>query len=48
MCFLFVDSLVFNFQFFYDGDLSGWPGVYDINENFAKRLCKIQQGGRNG
>lgn len=48
MCFLFVDSLVFNFQFFHDGDLSGWPSVYDINENFKKRLCKIQQGRRDG
>jgi hypothetical protein len=35
----FSDTLVFYFQFVYDGNLSGGPGIYDLDEDFEKRLC---------
>lgn len=46
--FVFLDPLVLDFQFIYDGDFPRWPSVNDSNANFTKRLCPVFQGrGRN-
>ena len=36
---LFVDSLVFHFQFIHDGHLPRWIGVDDTDANTTERLC---------
>jgi hypothetical protein len=39
--FLIADSLVLNIQFFYDGYLSQWASVDDIDAHSKEWLCKI-------
>ena len=38
-CDYFSDSLVQYFQLVYDGDILGWSGQYDLDENVEERLC---------
>lgn len=40
-----TDSLVQHLQFFYDGYFPGGTGEHDSDEDSAKGLCPLQQGG---
>ena len=41
---LLTDSLVLNLQLVHDGDLLGWPGEHDFDEDTSQGLRTLQQG----